>query len=300
MRRGIATTLSAAAVTSAVIVIAGAAAPSYAGTRGAPPGKAHAAQPLPVTASFSYAGYEASGRDFRYVSALISVPNQPQDSQYPQAYVQLSAGSLGTGDNYARAGIETCLVAENLDPDFTCPGGVEWVGFVETFVNTTTPEFQHFVPLNATQGDGIDFSIYYSQHGNGVYFTITAPSCGSGGLTAQSQCVLQFQANVAGPIYDHAAGLVDYTNSSGTPIPLPPSTQQFRLTQFQQGALTTLRGDRGSWTGPWTTTQIEATSNGQPAPEGTVEASPSYLWTDGAVANGAARQNDAFGVWRRA
>jgi hypothetical protein len=299
MRRGIATTLLATAATSAVIVIAGAAAPSYAGTRAAPPGKAHGAQPLPVTASDSFAGYEASGRNFRYVNALISVPDQPEDSQYPQAYVQLSNGSLGSGDNYARAGIETCLVAENLDPGFTCPDGVEWVGFVETFVNTTSPEFDHFVPLNATQGDGIDFSIYSNQQGNGVYFTITAPSCRTVSLGAQSQCVLQFQAGAAGPVFDHAAGLVDYTNSSGTPIPLPPSTQQFRLTQFQQGALTTARGDRGSWTGPWTTTQIEATSNGQPAPQGTVEASPSFLWTDGAVANGAARQNDAFGVWRR-
>jgi hypothetical protein len=290
MRRGIVTILSATAVTSAVMAIAGFAAPASAGTRAAPPGKAHEAQSLPVIATSSYAGYEASARNFRYIHAVISVPDQPQTSEYPQAYIQLSNGSLASGDTYARTGIETCLVAENLDPGFVCPTGVQWVAFIETFINSTNPVFSHFVPLDANQGDGIGFSIYYPQQGTAVYFTVYAPS----------GAVLQFQASVSGPIFDHAAGLADYTNSSGTPIPLPVGTQQFRLTQFQQGALTTDVGDKGSWIGPWVTSQIEATSNGLPFPQGTVEASPSYLWTDGAVANGAARPDDAFGVWRRA
>jgi len=318
MRRGIVTMLSATAVTSAVMAMAGFAAPAHAGTRLAPPGKAHAAQSLPVTATVSYAGYEASNRDFRFIHAVISVPNQPvvsappgrpagrpsadvpDDFLYPQAYIQLSNGSQGSGDTYARTGIETCLVAENLDPGFICPTGVQWVAFVETFVNSTTPQFAHFVPLDANQGDGIEFSIYYPQQGTAVYFTITAPSCSTGRLTAASQCVLHFQAPLSGPVFDHAAGLADYTNNGGTPIPLPSSTQQFRITQFQQGAVTTDAGNKGSWTGPWVTSRIDATSNGLPFPQGTVEASPSYLWTDGAVANGAARNNDAFGVWERA
>jgi hypothetical protein len=308
MRRGIVTMLSAAAVTSAVMAITGFAAPAHASTRAAPPGKAHEAQSQPVIATSSYAGYEASGRDFRFIHAVISVPNQPQAPPpstrpagrrpanvpdgflYPQAYIQLSNGSQGSGDTYARTGIETCLVAENLDPGFICPTGVQWVAFIETFINSTTPVFAHFVPLDANQGDGIGFSIYYPQQGTAVYFTLYAPS----------GAVLQFQAPVSGPVFDHAAGLADYTNNGGTPIPLPVGTQQFRMTQFQQGAVTTDAGDKGSWTGPWVTSQVEATSNGLPFPQGTVEASPSYLWTDGAVANGAARNNDAFGVWERA
>jgi hypothetical protein len=307
MRRGIATILSATAVTSAVMAIAGFAAPAYAGSTAAPPGKAHEAQSLPVIATSSFAGYEDSNRDFRFIHAVISVPNQPSAPpptspragrrssnvpagfQFPQAYIQLANGSLASGDTYARTGIETCLVAENLDPGFVCPTGVQWVAFIETFINSTTPVFSHFVPLDANQGDGIGFSIYYPQQGTAVYFTLYAPS----------GAVLQFQAPMSGPIFDHAAGLADYTNSSGTPIPLPVGTQQFRLTQFQQGAVTTDVGNKGSWTGPWVTSQIEATSNGLPFPQGTVEASPSYLWTDGAVANGAARNNDAFGVWER-
>ena len=308
MRRGIVTMLSAAAVTSAVMAIAGFAAPAYAGQRAAPPGKAHEAQSLPVIATSSYAGYELSTRDFRFIHAVISVPDQPvappptsrpagrrsldppAGFQYPQAYIQLSNGSLASGDTYARTGVETCLVAEDLDPGFVCPTGVQWVAFIETFINSDTPEFAHFVPLDANPGDGIGFSIYYAPQATAVAFTLYPPS-GS---------VDQFEAPVPGAIFDHAAALADYTNRSGTPIPLPVGTQQFRLTQFQQGAVTTDAGNKGSWSGPWVTSQIEATSNGLAFPLGTVEASPSYLWTDGAVANGAARNSDAFGVWERA
>jgi hypothetical protein len=305
MRRGIVTMLSATAVTSAVMAMAGFAAPAYA--RATPAEKAHEGRSLPVIATSSYAGYEASTRDFRFIHAVISVPNQPsappvsrpagrrpadvpEDFDYPQAYIQLSNGSQGSGDTYARTGVETCLVAENLDPGFVCPDGVQWVAFIETFINSTTPEFSHFVPLDANSGDGIGFSIYYPQQGTAVYFTLYTPS----------GAVLQFQAPVSGPVFDHAAGLADYTNNGGTPIPLPSGTPQFRITQFQQGAVTTNAGNKGSWTGPWVTSQVEAASNALPFPQGTVEASPSYLWTDGAVANGAARNSDAFGVWERA
>ena len=76
MRRGIVTMLSATAVTGTVIAIAGFAAPAYAGQRAAPPGKAHEAQSLPVIATSSYAGYEFSTRDFRYIHAVIAVPDR--------------------------------------------------------------------------------------------------------------------------------------------------------------------------------------------------------------------------------
>src|SRR5690349_7929705 len=75
MRRGIVTILSATAVTSAVVAMAGFAAPAYASPT--LPGKAHLGQSLPVVATDSFAGYEDSGRDFRFIHAVISVPNQP-------------------------------------------------------------------------------------------------------------------------------------------------------------------------------------------------------------------------------
>ncbi len=210
MRRGVATIRSATAVASVVMAVAGFAAPAHAGTLAAPPGKAHEAQSLPVIATSSYAGVEASTRDFRFIHAVISVPEQsavlgsppagrpaghpsadvPGDFVYPQAYIQLSSG---------------------------------------------TPAFSHFVPLDASAGDGIGLSIYYAPQGLGVSFTLYPPS-GS---------VFQFQAAMPGAIFDHAAGVADYTNSSGTPVPLPPSTQQFRLMQFQQGAVDAVGGAEG-------------------------------------------------------
>ena len=36
-----------------------------------------------------------------------------------------------------------------------------------------------------------------------------------------------------------------------------------------------------------------------PFPSGHVRVSPNALWSDGLVANGAVRANDAFGVWAR-
>ena len=61
----------------------------------------------------------------------------------------------------------------------------------------------------------------------------------------------------------------------GTPIALPPFIHQFRINHFLQGALTTYSGARGSFVGPWTTSPVEATSNGLPWPSGTVRVSPS-------------------------
>ena len=51
--------------------------------------------------------------------------------------------------------------------------------------------------------------------------------------------------------------------------------------------------------GPWTTSQVVATSNGLLPPSGATRVSPSNLWSDGLVANNAVRANDAFGVWAR-
>ena len=287
MRSRIASTL----VTTAAAAAFAFAGPGVSRAAVARPAAPSVASPLPVIATDSFGGFEASGRDFRYIHALIMVPNAPQNAEYPQSYIQLSNGSLGTGDSYSRAGIETCLVAENLDPGFTCPSGVDWVGFIEAFINGSTPSFTHFVPLDAGQGDGVGFGIYYNQAaGSAVGYTLTTP--------AGQQYNLQTPAS--GPIFDHAAALADYTNSSGTPIPLPSGTAQYLLTRFWQGALTTYSGVRGSWTGPWTTSVVEATSNGDPFPQGTVELSPGPLWSDGVTVNGAVRGNDVFGLWRRA
>jgi hypothetical protein len=256
------------------------------------------AQPATIgttIATTSTAGYQASGRDFRYISSTITVPDTSfLTGIYPQEYIQLSNGSLtqvsGGGDQYIRAGIEACVVARSFGD--TCPTGT-WVAFVEGFNNSLSgPFFRHFYNLaGVNQGDGVNFSIYYNEEGNELHFVITPPSTSG---TPQ-----YYKTQARGAIFDHAAALDDFTDSTGTPIPLPFFLHAFRINQFLQGAITTEHGLRGSFVGPWTTSKVEATSNGLPYPSGTVRVSPNALWSDGLAANGAVRANDAFGVWVR-
>ena len=245
--------------------------------------------------STSSAGYEASGRDFRYITSTIRVPDTDfLTGLYPQEYIQLSNGSLtqptGGGNAYTRAGIEPCVVARSFGD--VCSTGT-WVAFVEAFNNSLNgPFFSHFFNLaGVNQGDGVNFSIYFDQAGNELHYVITPPSTSG---TPQF-----YKTRAFGPLYDHAAALDDFTNSTGTPIALPPFIHSFRINQFLQGALTTYSGARGSFVGPWTTSPVIATSNGLLPPSGTTRVSPSPLWTDGLPANGAIRANDAFGVWAR-
>ena len=249
----------------------------------------------PAIGSTSSAGYEASGRDFRYISSTITVPDTSLlTGLYPSEYIQLSNGSLtqptGGGDTYTRAGIESCVVARSFGD--VCATGT-WVAFVEAFNNSLNgPFFSHFYDLaGVNQGDGVNFSIYFDQAGNELHYVITPPFTSG---TPQF-----YKSRAYGPLYDHAAALDDFTNSTGTPIALPPFIRSFRINQFLQGALTTYSGARGSFVGPWTTSPVLATSNGLLPPSGTTRVSPSALWTDGLVANNAIRANDAFGVWAR-
>ena len=249
----------------------------------------------PVIGSTSSAGYEASGRNFRYITSTITVPDTSfLTGLFPSEYIQLSNGSLtqpsGGGDTYTRAGIESCVVARSFGD--VCTTGT-WVAFVEAFNNSLNgPFFSHFLNLaGVNQGDGVNFSIYFDQAGNELHYVITPPSTSG---TPQF-----YKTRAFGPLYDHAAALDDFTDSTGTPIALPPFVRSFRINQFLQGALTTYSGARGSFVGPWTTSPVIATSNGLLPPSGTTRVSTSPLWSDGLLANGAVRSNDAFGVWAR-
>ena len=168
-----------------------------------------------------------------------------------------------------------------------------WVSYVEAFNNSLNgPYFAHYSELSGVnQGDGVNFSIYFDQGGNELHFVITPPST--------SGPVEYYKTRAYGPIFDHAAALDDFTNSTGVPIALPPFVQSFRINQFLQGALTTYSGSRGSFIGQWTTSAVIATSNGLLPPSGTTRVSPTPLWSDGLPANNQVRLWDAFGVWAR-
>jgi hypothetical protein len=294
MRRRITRTLFAAAAAGVTVSTLG-----FAAAGSASAAVSSKAQPPTIgttIGSTSSAGYEASGRDFRYITSTIRVPDTSfLTGLYPQEYIQLSNGSLtqptGGGNAYTRAGIESCVVARTVSP-IMCATGT-WVAFVEAFNNSLNgPFFSHYVPLaGVNQGDGVNFSIYYNEAGNELSFVITPPSTSG---TPQF-----YKTGAYGAIFDHAAALDDFTDGTGTPIALPPFVQPFRINQFLQGAITTENGARGSFAGPWTTSPVVATSNGLVYPLGTTRVSPTSLWSDGLVANGAVRSNDAFGVWAR-
>jgi len=294
MRRRITRTLVAAAAAGVTVGTLGFTAAGAASA--AVSSKAQPSMLGSTIGSTSSAGYEASGRDFRYISSTITVPDTSfLTGLYPQEYIQLSNGSLNevgnpTGNQYVRAGIESCIVARTFGD--VCPTGT-WVAFVEAFNNSLNgPFFSHYYNLaGVNQGDGVNFSIYYNEVGNELSFVITPPSTSG---TPQ-----YYKTRAYGAIFDHAAALDDFTDSTGTPIALPPFIHAFRINQFLQGAITTEGGARGSFVGPWTTSEVVATSNGLLPPSGTTRVSPSNLWSDGLTANGAVRANDAFGVWAR-
>ena len=293
MRRRITRTLFAAAAAGVTVSTLGFAAAGSASA--AVSSKAQPATIGTTITSTSSAGYEASGRDFRFITSTIRVPDTDfLTGLFPQEYIQLSNGSLtqptGGGNAYTRAGIEPCVVARSFGD--ICATGT-WVAFVEAFNNSLNgPFFSHFFNLaGVNQGDGVNFSIYFDQAGNELHYVITPPSTSG---TPQF-----YKTRAFGPLYDHAAALDDFTNSTGTPVALPPFIRSFRINQFLQGALTTYSGARGSFVGPWTTSPVIATSNGLLPPSGTTRVSPTPLWSDGLLANGAVRANDAFGVWAR-
>ena len=293
MRRRITRTLVAAAAAGVTVSTLGFAAAGSASA--AVSSKAQPATIGTTITSTSSAGYEASGRDFRFITSTITVPDTDfLTGLYPQEYIQLSNGSLtqfsGGGDQYVRAGIESCTVAQSFG--YTCTTGT-WVAYIEAFDNSLNgPYFSHYAQLaGVNQGDGVNFSIYYNEVGNELSFVITPPSTSG---TPQ-----YYKTQAYGAIFDHAAALDDFTDSTGTPIGLPPFVQPFRINQFLQGAITTEHGLKGSFVGPWTTSPVVATSNGLPYPSGAVRVSPTPLWSDGLSANNAVRANDAFGVWGR-
>ena len=294
MRSRIIRTLVATAAAGATATTLGLAAMGTANAAVSHPARAEVTRgtTLATIGTTSQAGYEASGRNFRYISSTLTVPDTDFLTEiYPQEYIQLSNGSLGGGNQYVRAGIESCTVAQSFGYS-ACPTG-DWTSFVEAFNNSLSgPYFSHYSLLSGvSQGDGVNFSIYYYQGGNELSFVITPPTT--------SGPVQYYKTRAYGPIFNYADALDDFTDSTGTPIPLPFFLHAFRINQFLQGALTTYSGARGSFVGPWETSQVVATSNGLLPPSGTTRVSPSNLWSDGLPANGAVRSYDAFGVWAR-
>ncbi len=303
MRRGITRTLFAATAASATVILAAAAATAAdaatvaAVARISPlTGPPSGGRPIYTTANCygfgggplrretsdqpatpppcAQSGYQASGRDFRFVQALIAVPKHTAGPAVdPMVYVALDASTQDTSD-YARAGIE---------PDVTSPTG--W----DTFLDVQQPSLA--APVFITRAistqlrrGGIFVSIYLSAAGNSLHFVTALP----GGRTFKDTVA------VNGPVYTAAQALTDWSDTDASPALAVPAAST-RLAQFLRGRFTTLSGAQGTFEGPWALNPVAATSNGFAPPNGILIAGRSYLWADGKSLGG--RPGDAFGVW---
>jgi hypothetical protein len=241
-------------------------------------GASEPTEPAPGACS----GYQASGRDFRFAQAVITVPTTPCTDSSPQLSISLAAS--GT---YAQAGVECQGLA---GPNRLAPGparsddgiGLRYQAFFTVEQLGMPTITRTFTLLTVTPGDGVFVSIYFDQAGNADRFTVSGPGV-SRALTIA----------VNGPAYTTAYALADWTAA----VPATPAQpgHNVRMTQFLQGRFTTADGQRGTFTGPWTLRPVEVTSNGIAPPGGTLISAPSYLWTDGSSLAGL--PGDAFGVW---
>jgi hypothetical protein len=225
----------------------------------------------PAIPPCALSGYQARSRDFRFVQALITVPEHAAGTAAdPMVYIALDA-STGDSTDYARAGIE---------PDSGSPSG--WDTFLEVHQPALAPVFMVRTVPKRLGGHAVFFSIYLTAGGNSLRFVTIQPR----GAT------FEHIVAVSGPVYTAAQALADWSDTDASPIPVTPLAST-RLAQFRQGRFTTLSGARGTFEGPWTLNPVEVTSNGSASPQEI--SAPSYLWTAEDTLGSLA--GDAFGVW---
>jgi hypothetical protein len=196
----------------------------------------------------NWAGYQAGGdRWFRFVSTTLTVPDVTNGGDHSMADIALN----GSDPNWF------------ADITVVPGGGPGSVLYQDPLTN--------FFNLSPDVGDQLAISIFYDQHGHNFY---TATDLTQG--TAQT-----VRAKAGSPVYTTAwlRGLRS--------DPLDPPLADIRLWHFTGSHLTTYTGVHGTILGPWTTSELIATTDGTAS--GEVLMSPSSLRDGG--------QN--FGVWLR-
>ena len=206
----------------------------------------------PPAYTHGWAGYAlGGGRWFRFVSTTLTVPPRT-----------LSSASGDDGFITLQHAKPTGLPFTRID---VTPGGgprsVTW--------DTGAGAFR----VSPRVGDRLSISIYYDRHGHDY---LTAAD-----LTQRTTQTVRL--NVGNVVYDLAR--IGGGPAAGSEV--PPAADQ-RLWQFADSHVTTYSGVHGTILGPWTTSEVTATSTGTPS--GTIVASPSALRDGG----------QSFGVWLRA
>jgi hypothetical protein len=247
MRRQIVSALVAMAAGGTALLTAGLTATVAA----AQTGGTHAAS-IPTVATTSRAGYMATGRWFRFVATTVKVPGPSPYNQYARVVLK--------GQNVDE-------VVLGIKPG----GGANSVAY-GVGVGPFDPS-GHALPIAPKAGDTVLIDLFYNKAGGGM--TITAEDL----TTKVTKAVTISEGTTA--IFNAAEVGVVLTRPSS------PPTGDLRLWQFTNTGITTNTGVHGTVTGPWTTTMVIDTLNGQPS--GQVVMSPS------APFNG----NANFGVWLR-
>ena len=248
MRRHIVRALVALAAGGTALLTAGITATSAA----AQTGGTHAAS-YPTVATSSRAGYMESGRWFRFVGTTVKVP------------------AVGAYDHYAKVALRGQNVAGvtlGIKPGGGA-GSVGWaVGVAPFGMGGGT------LGVAPAVGDTVRLSLYYDKVGGGVVATASDLTTGATAATTISEGTKA--------IFSKAEIGAVLNNPASSP------TAASRLWQFTDTAVTTTTGVHGTVTGPWTTTMVIDTINGQV--NGQVVMSPSFLFNN----------NANFGTWIRA
>jgi hypothetical protein len=199
--------------------------------------------PVFVPAAVGYtqgvAGYQTDGRWFRFVSTTLTVPAPT----VPDANAGVAVIGLASSSNEGNIAV--------------APGGGS--GSVFWFTAGQQGGFN----LSPSIGDKLAISVFYDRQGHD-FFTATDLT------TNATQTV---KVNV-GTVAYNSAGLAAVI--LGTVDPPANATPMWGFTSSH---ITTYTGDKGTVTGPWTTSPLIATSTGNS--HGTVVASPTALANSG-------------------
>jgi hypothetical protein len=194
-----------------------------------------------------------SGRWFRFVGTTVKVP------------------AVGAYDHYAKVALRGQNVAGvtlGIKPGGGA-GSVGWaVGVAPFGMGGGT------LGVAPAVGDTVRLSLYYDKVGGGVVATASDLTTGATAATTISEGTKA--------IFSKAEIGAVLNNPASSP------TAASRLWQFTDTAVTTTTGVHGTVTGPWTTTMVIDTINGQV--NGQVVMSPSFLFNN----------NANFGTWIRA
>jgi hypothetical protein len=210
-------------------------------------------------------GYEVSGRWFHYVKTRIELPT---NALCAQLYKVVHPGTFSVMTELSSPDTYVQLVISNTPTSAGCGK------YAATWVHDGTVTA---VPFPMAAGDRIKMWTFYDQ---------TSPPIS--GEHSVGRHLFNATTGAGSAVGDLANAT--FTNAQiigGFGSFTAPATQ-FRAFEFTNSAVETYTGARGTLTGPWTTSQVVMTSNGQSS--GAVEASSPVLWDGG--------RN--FGTWARA